>query len=240
MYDVTETLHLVELAQGGDENAKEKLLLENSPLIKSVIKRYIDKGIEYDDLYQLGSLGFLKAINNFNIEFGVKFSTYAVPMIAGEIKRFIRDNGIIKVSRSVKTLNMQINKFINEYIEEFDKSPNIDIIAEKFEISNQEVVFAMESGKKPMSLNTVINGDDNNKNICVIDKIEDYNMENDMNLFLVYKEIKKLSQREQKIIMLRYFRDMTQKEIAELLGVSQVQVSRLENKIIEKLKAKVQ
>ena len=238
MYDNNDVLNLVKHAQLGNEEAKEKLLYDNAPLIKSVIKRYIDKGIEYDDLYQLGSLGFLKAITNFDENFGVKFSTYAVPMIAGEVKRFLRDNGIIKVSRSVKTLNLQINKFINEYVINYDTSPNIDIIAKNFGLTNQEIVFAMESGRKPISLFSTIN-DEENKSVCIIDKLEDSNIDNDMDLFLVYKEIQKLSKREQKIILLRYFRDKTQKEIAEELGVSQVQVSRLENKIISKLKEKV-
>ncbi len=238
MYDNNEVLQLVKLAQTGDNDAKEKLISENSPLIKSVIKRYMDKGIEYDDLYQLGSLGFLKAINNFDEAFDVKFSTYAVPMIAGEVKRFLRDNGIIKVSRSIKTLNLQINKFINEYVAENDKSPNIDILAEKFKVSPQEIVFAMESSKKPLSLFSVINDDDSNKNICLIDKIEDES-KNDIDRMLIYKEIQTLSSRDRKIILLRYFRDMTQKEIANELGVSQVQVSRLENKIIQKLKERL-
>ena len=113
------TLELVKLAQNNDEFAKERLMMENSPLIKSVIKRYKNKGVEYEDLYQLGSLGFLKAINNFDESFNVKFSTYAVPMIAGEIKRFMRDNGIIKVSRSVKALNIQITKFNEEYVKAY-------------------------------------------------------------------------------------------------------------------------
>ena len=112
MLDINTTNNLISLAKNGDNIAKEKLINENSPLIKSVIKKYINKGIEFDDLYQLGSLGFLKAINNFDEDFGVKFSTYAVPMIAGEVKRFIRDNGIIKVSRSTKQLNLKINKYI--------------------------------------------------------------------------------------------------------------------------------
>ena len=115
MLDLETTNSLIVLAKNGDEQAKERLVTENSPLIKSVIKKYMGKGIEFDDLYQLGSLGFLKAISNFDESFGVKFSTYAVPMIAGEIKRFIRDNGIIKVSRSTKQLNLHINRFITTH-----------------------------------------------------------------------------------------------------------------------------
>ena len=122
MLDLETTNSLIVLAKNGDEQAKERLVTENSPLIKSVIKKYMGKGIEFDDLYQLGSLGFLKAISNFDESFGVKFSTYAVPMIAGEIKRFIRDNGIIKVSRSTKQLNLHINRFIEEYISKHHKT----------------------------------------------------------------------------------------------------------------------
>ena len=123
MLEHDETLKLINQAQKGNEYAKQKLIEENSPLIKSVIKRYKNKGLEYDDLYQLGSLGFLKAINNFNPSFNVRFSTYVVPMIIGEIKRFLRDDGSIKVSRAIKGLNCKINKFIDEYSKQYQKKP---------------------------------------------------------------------------------------------------------------------
>lgn len=236
MLNIETTNKLLEQAKAGDENAKSILITENSPLIKSVIKKYLNKGIEFDDLYQLGSLGFLKAINNFDESFGVKFSTYAVPMIAGEVKRFIRDNGIIKVSRSTKQLNMKINRFIEEYINAHEKSPNIDVIAEHFQISERDVVYAMDSSSKPMSLYTLV-GDDSGKEQYLIDKIEDENrMSDELDNQMLYSIIEELLPRERKIIILRYFRDKTQKEIANELGVSQVQVSRLENKILEKIK----
>ena len=152
MLDIETTNSLIDLAKNGDEQAKERLITENSPLIKSVIKKYLNKGIEFDDLYQLGSLGFLKAINNFDESFGVKFSTYAVPMIAGEIKRFIRDNGIIKVSRSTKQLNIHINRFIEEYVAKNNVSPSVDIIAKNFGLDETEVVYAMDSAIRPISL----------------------------------------------------------------------------------------
>lgn len=236
MLDKETTYNLICQAKLGDEKAKEMLITENSPLIKSVIKKYLNKGIEFDDLYQLGSLGFLKAIENFDETFDVKFSTYAVPMIAGEVKRFLRDNGIIKVSRSTKQLNIQINRFIESYINTYEKSPTIDIIASEFDITEQEVVYTLDSSIKPMSLYTLI-GDDSGKEQYLIDKIEDEN-QNDNNLdnYVLYNAIKELPSREQKIIILRYFRDKTQKEIASELGVSQVQVSRLENKILQKIK----
>jgi RNA polymerase sporulation-specific sigma factor len=236
MLDIDETNKLITLAKEGQESAKERLLNENSPLIKSVIKKYLNKGIEFDDLYQLGSMGFLKAINNFDEAFGVKFSTYAVPMIAGEIKRFIRDNGIIKVSRSTKQLNMRINKYIENYLSSHEESPKISENAKEFDISEREVVYAMDSSNKPISLFSLV-GDENGKDQYLIDKIEDDNpIEKELDNELLYNIISDLPSRERKIIILRYFRDMTQKDIAQELGVSQVQVSRLESKILTKLK----
>jgi len=239
MLDISTTNSLITLAKNGDENAKATLITENSPLIKSVIKKYLNKGIEFDDLYQLGSLGFLKAISNFDESFGVKFSTYAVPMIAGEIKRFIRDNGIIKVSRSTKQLNIRINRFIEEYLSKNQKSPSIDIIAKEFELSESEVVYVMDSSNKPISLYSLV-GDESGKEQYLIDKIEDESpMDKQLDNELLYSVIKELPQRERKIIILRYFRDKTQKDVANELGVSQVQVSRLESKILEKIKEKL-
>lgn len=236
MLEIDATNRLVKLAKLGDETAKETLVCENSPLIKSVIKRYLNKGIEFDDLYQLGSLGFLKAINNFDESFGVKFSTYAVPMIAGEVKRFIRDNGIIKISRSTKQLNIKINKFIESRLSQSKDAPTLEEIAKNFGITEQEVVYAMDSSHKPISLYTTV-GDDSGREQYLIEKIEDEDgIEKKMNNEVLYEIIKDLPLRDKKIIILRYFRDKTQKEIASELGVSQVQVSRLENKILEKMK----
>ena len=240
MLDIETTNSLIDLAKNGDEQAKERLITENSPLIKSVIKKYLNKGIEFDDLYQLGSLGFLKAMNNFDESFGVKFSTYAVPMIAGEIKRFIRDNGIIKVSRSTKQLNIHINRFIEEYVAKNNVSPSVDIIAKNFGLDEAEVVYAMDSAIRPISLYSMV-GDENGKEQYLIDKIEDDKpIDKEMDNELLYKVIKDLPKRDRKIIILRYFRDKTQKDIATELGVSQVQVSRLESKILKKIKEKLE
>ncbi len=150
MLSFSETLELIEKAQNGCSQSKSILITKNSPLIKSVIKRYINKGLEYDDLYQLGSLGFLKAITNFDKSFNVKFSTYAVPMIAGEVKRFLRDNGIIKISRSVKSLAIHINRFIEQKVTETEVQPTISEIANHFNVSEHDVVFAMESSQYPI------------------------------------------------------------------------------------------
>ena len=236
MLDFAETLELIEKAQNDDKTAKEKLINENSPLIKSIVKRYKNKGVEYEDLYQIGSMGFLKAIQNFNKDYNVKFSTYAVPMIAGEIKRYLRDNGFIKVSRSVKQLSIQINKFIEDYMSTNYKSPEISVIAEHFNITAQETVFAMESSVQPLSLYTQVGGEGEDKTQMLIEKIpDDKPIDKQMDYFLLFDILKKLEPRDKKIIILRYFRDKTQREIADILGVSQVQVSRLENKILNEI-----
>lgn len=239
MLNQNQTLMLIAQAQENNEFAKEKLINENSPLIKSVIKRFINKGIEYEDLFQLGSLGFLKAINNFDKSFNVKFSTYAVPMIAGEVKRFLRDSGVMKVSRSVKTLSFKISAFIEDYMKMNEKSPTIEEISRHFQVDVQDVVFAMESNKQILSLSMDVS-DGDGKGIALEEKISnDDNDDHVIDKILLYKSISKLNEREKKIIMLRYFRDKTQKEVAKVMGVSQVQISRLENKIIEKIKAEI-
>lgn len=241
MLSGAETLLLIKRAQEEDNTAKQLLVQANSPLIKSVIKKYINKGVDYEDLYQLGSLGFLKAINNFNESFNVKFSTYAVPMIAGEVKRYLRDNGIIKVSRSVKALSIQISKFVEEYYSKNLKSPTLDTIAKNFDVSIQDAVFAMESSRMPVSLYQPVGDNDGNKELTLIDKLDDGNsIDKELDKMLLYNIIKDLNPRDKKIIILRYFRDKTQSEIAKYLGVSQVQVSRLETKILKEIKSKLE
>ena len=238
MLNVDETLKLVNLAQNGDENAKTILVNENSPLIKSVIKIYRNKGVEYYDLFQLGCLGFVKAINNFNESFGVKFSTYAVPMIAGEVKRFLRDDGSIKVSRALKTLNIQIEKYIQQYRQNHIDSPSIAELSKHFGVDEEEIVYAMDSRKALLSLDD--KQDETNPNSrTIMESIEDVNHTDNFIDNIVLKDlIKELPDKDKKILALRYFEDKTQSEIAGILNVSQVQVSRLENKIINKLKNK--
>lgn len=239
LLDNEQVLLLVKLAQNGDQEAKTKLIEENSPLIKSVIKRFKDKGVEYDDLYQIGCIGFLKAIKNFNPEYNVKFSTYVVPMVIGEIKRFMRDDGAIKVSRALKTLNLQINKYIEAFYEKEQRKPSIEELAKHFQVEEQDIILAMDSAKMPVSIYTPI--EDDGDSACMVDRIEqqeDYNDKMVDNIAL--KEVvKRLDSRDRKIILLRYYYDKTQSEIAKELNISQVQVSRLENKILDNLKQKL-
>ena len=232
---VDENLALLLMAQNGDVDAKNELINQNYPLIKSVIKRYQNKGVEYCDLFQLGCVGFVKAINNFKASFGVKFSTYAVPMIAGEVKRFLRDDGSIKVSRALKTLSIQIKKYTNE-MQQKGKEVTLKDLAEKFKVDEQEIVFAMDSRLYPVSLFSKVNDAGDNAG-SLADCIEDGNSPDSMLDHMMLKQlISNLNERERKIIIMRYYRDKTQSEIAKMLNISQVQVSRIENKVLEKLK----
>lgn len=236
MLDHNLTMDYIQKAKEGDNEAKAILIESNAPLVKSIVKRYLNKGVEYDDLYQLGCLGFLKAINNFDESFNVKFSTYAVPMIAGEIKRFLRDDGSIKVSRAIKGLYFQIQKIIDERKSQNKEPPSIKELSTIFNIEEQEIVFVMESAKMPLSLFEQI---DKDGGVEIIDRISSNNEEEELtNNMLVKDLLKSLNPKDRKIIILRYYGDKTQNEIAQMLGVSQVQVSRLENKILSKLKQK--
>lgn len=234
MYNKQETENLILSAQKGDNQASEQLILQNTPLVKSIIRRFRGRGVEYDDLFQLGCVGLLKAIKNFSIEFEVCFSTYAVPMIIGEIKRYLRDDGYIKVSRSIKALSYKINIFIEKYKIKNNANPSIEEIAKEFSIETQEVVFAMDSALCPIS---IYEKSDEESGLSVGDKIADkFSVEDEIEKLAIKDAISKLEKREQQIVFLRFYRDKTQSEVAKVLNVSQVQVSRLENKIIEKLK----
>lgn len=231
-----QTVELLKQANEGSEKAKETLLNSNVNLIKSIVKRFLNKGVEYDDLYQLGCMGFLKAVKNFDEKYGVMFSTYAVPLIIGEIKRFMRDDGAIKVSRAVKVLANKINRYIGEYRAKNGEEPRVEVIAKHFNVEASDVVFAIDSARYPVSLNSVDGEDEDNKTE-LMDKISvPFEQEDLIDKIMLRSFIEKLPEREKKVIILRYFRDKTQSEIAGELGVSQVQVSRLESKIIEKMR----
>lgn len=237
MLDREELNEYLRRAKIGEEYAKEKIFTENAPLIKSIVKRFKGKGVEYDDLYQIACIGFLKAVKNYDESFGVKFSTYAVPMVIGEIKRYMRDNGAIKVSRTLKILANKINKYIDAYQTANDSSPSVDNIAEKFCISPEEVAEALDSARMPLSIYDKFEDEDDAQEL--IEKIPSGEREDDMlNKIMLTGVIEALSERDRKIVVLRYFRDKTQAEIAESLGLSQVQISRLENKIIDKIRTK--
>ena len=239
MLDYDETLNLLNKAKQGDEQAKNSLIENNSPLVKSVVRRYKNKGVEYDDLYQLGCVGFVKAINNFDEKYNVKFSTYAVPMIAGEIKRFLRDDGSVKVSRSIKAQYYMIQKYIEEYRANNGQSPSMQEISKQFNIEEPELMFIFESSRMPVSIYDSLDKEDVNGQV-ILDKLASFDESSNLVDKMVLKEIiHDLDGKDRKLIILRYFRDKTQSEVAEILNVSQVQVSRLESRILTKMRNKL-
>ncbi len=231
------TLMLIKKAQQGDKEAQSLLLKNNIGLIKSIVKRFLNRGYEYEDLFQLGSIGLLKAIKNFDPGYNVRFSTYAVPMIAGEIKRFIRDDGIVKVSRSLKELNGKIRQAKDRLTKENGKEPTLNEISEELGVPSEDVVMAIDATAAPEYLYDTIHQDDGSP-IFLIDKVvAEEDKSGEMLDRLTLKEmIRKLKPRERQIIMMRYFQDRTQTQIAQKLGISQVQVSRIEKRVLDKMR----
>ncbi len=235
-----ETLELILMAQEGDKEAKEKLVKHNIGLVKSVLRGFSNRGYDMEDLFQIGSIGLLKAIDKFDPSFDVKFSTYAVPMISGEIKRFLRDDGMIKVSRSLKQTANRV-KYAQENLSKIlGREPTIQEISDELNVEKEDIVMALESSYQLDYLYDVVHQDDGNP-LKVIDKISlDENSEDEIIDNIVLKEVlSHLKERDRKVIILRYFKDKTQVEVAELLGISQVQVSRIEKRIIEEIKNKL-
>lgn len=232
------TLELIKKAQKGDEEARSLLVQENMGLVWSLVRRFGNRGYDMEDLFQIGSIGLLKSIEKFDLSFNVKFSTYAVPMIVGEIKRFLRDDGMIKVSRSLKETAYRIRMLKEELIRDLNREPTISEIAAGLEMGVEEVVEALESSSEIESLNAVIYQGDG-KPITLSDKIDQSpTLQNDLvDQIVIGEMIKYLLPLEKQIIMLRYFEDRTQTEIASVLDISQVQVSRIEKRILKKMRA---
>jgi len=236
----SETMELIKRAQQGDMEAKNRLIASNIGLVKSVLRGFSNRGYEVDDLFQIGSIGLLKAIDKFDTSFNVKFSTYAVPMIIGEIKRFLRDDGIIKVSRSLKQTANKIKYAKESLSKKLGREPTIQELSEELNIDKEELVMAMESSFHPDYLYDVVHQDDGNP-LYLIDKVGvEEDEEGDLIDKIVLKELLgELKERDRQVIILRYFKDKTQVEVAKLLGISQVQVSRIEKRIIEEMKKKL-
>ena len=231
---------LAAVARDGDNDAFEYLTENNLGLVKSVVKRFSGRGYETEDLFQVGSIGLIKAIHNFKAEFGVKFSTYAVPMIIGEIKRYMRDDGIIKVSRSIKELSCRAASAREALIAKTGEEPSVSEIAKHIGAEAEEVAAAFDATARPESIYAKTD-DGKSEGVALVEKLQSpENEENKIvNRLLIASAIKDFPEREQKIVMLRYFRQKTQSQIAELLGISQVQVSRLEKRILSELKQKI-
>lgn len=222
-------MEIIPLAQNGDESAREELVHGNIKLVLSVVKKFNNRKENLDDIFQVGCLGLLKAIDNFDFSHGVRFSTYAVPMIIGEIRRYLRDNSPIRISRSLKDIAYKALQFKEQYINEFQKEPTIELIAKELEIDEIDVVVALEAMQDPISIYTPIYNNGNDE-IYLMDQIgDDEDVEEKRVLKMTIQQgLKRLNERERDIINKRYFLDKTQMEIADEIGISQAQVSRLE------------
>ncbi len=230
-------LHLISQAQKGDKHVRDTLIEENLGLVHHIVKRFLNRGYDAEELFQIGCIGLMKAIDHFDTAYDVKFSTYAVPLIMGEIKRFLRDNGIIKVSRSLKENAWKIKNAQRELAGSTGREVTIDEIAKETGLTMEEIIMAQEADVEVESLSkTVYQGD--GSEISLGDKIADEKNEHERMLNHLFLEqlMQALSEDERFLIKLRYFENITQVETAKVLGISQVQVSRLEKKILEKMK----
>ena len=228
-----ETLRLIRLAQEGNLEARERIVEGNVGLVWSVVRHYANRGCELEDLYQIGCIGLIKAIDKFDLQYDVKFSTYAVPMITGEIKRFLRDDGMIKVSRSVKELAIRVRGAREKLTWELGREPGIEEIAQAVGASKEEVAASLEAAADVESLYRPVSGNDD-QNLCLMDKLPDEKQEEErvINRIVLRQLLEQLGERERDIIVRRYFENQTQSQIAQQFHISQVQVSRLEKKIL--------
>ena len=231
------TVSLIKRARDGDKAAREQLVEENVGLIWCVVKRFTGRGVETEDLFQIGSIGLLKAIDKFDLSYDVKFSTYAVPMITGEIKRFLRDNGMIKVSRSLKELSYKAFQAREKLQEQLGREPDIEELAEELKVGKEELAMAMEAGSEVESLQRPVYQKDGNT-VPLMEKLtEEVNREETViNHVAVSQLLGELEREERQLLYLRYYADKTQSEIGKLMGISQVQVSRMEKRILNRLR----
>ena len=231
------TIALIQKSHEGDKAAREQLVEENVGLIWCVVKRFYGRGIENEDLFQIGSIGLLKAIDKFDLSYDVKFSTYAVPMISGEIKRFLRDDGMIKVSRTLKELSYKIFRTREKLLDILGREPTIEELAEEMQIEKEEIVEAMEAGSEVESIYKPIHQKEGNE-IRLMDKLEEkeHQEEKILDHMMLQQLLGTLEKEERTLIYMRYFQDKTQSEVGKKLGISQVQVSRMEKRIMENLR----
>ena len=240
MYD--NDLKIIEKAQNGSKEDMTKLIENNNGLIWSIVRRFSGRGYDIEDLYQIGSIGFIKAIQRFDTSFEVRLSTYAVPYILGEIKRYLRDDGPIKVSRSIKELNIKILELQKEYFNKYGKEISLEEIAKEFRTTKEEITMALDSARPVDSIEEVQYKDNKtNKTISVLEQISTGKDEQTeiTNKIVIKEMIKELNNKEKEIILLRYYKQKTQMQVSKILGITQVQVSRIERKVLDNMKRKL-
>lgn len=233
-----ETIRLIELAHKGDKEARDRLIMENVGLIWSIVRRFMGRGCELEDLFQIGCIGLMKAVDKFDTSFEVRFSTYAVPMIMGEVRRFLRDDGMIKVSRQIKELSLRVWTAREKLTEGLGREPTLEEIAGETGNSREEVAASMEAAAEVESLYRPAGSEENG--LCLMDKLEGNTggQEEMLNRMVLKDLLKDLSPEQKELIIRRYFYDQTQSQIAGQLGISQVQVSRLEKRILKEMRLK--
>ncbi len=234
------TEELIRRSREGDKEARETLIEENMGLIHHVVKRFLGRGVEAEDLFQIGAIGLVKAVDRFDLSFDVRFSTYAVPMIAGEIKRFLRDDSMIKISRSLKELAIRAARLREELLMERGEEPGVEELAERLGVEPEELVQAMDGSAEVESLQKIVYQGDG-EGLSLMDKVDQGKDEEETLLrqLLLEQLLSSLEPKERRLIVLRFFHDRTQMQVAEELGMSQVQVSRLEKKILQALKKRM-
>ncbi len=240
-YEGKDSLELISLARNGDRNAQGLLVEKNIGLVWSIVRRFQNRGHETEDIFQIGCIGLIKAINKFDMSFDVRFSTYAVPMIIGEIKRFLRDDGIIKVSRSLKEIANKVRVIKEVLGKEFGREPTVNEMAQRLNIDVEELVMAVEAGHSPESLFSPVS-EGENSSLLLIDRLHNGCNDDETDIIdrIALREVMEtLKPREKQIIILRYFKEKTQVQIANMLGISQVQVSRIEKKILEDIRNRI-
>ena len=237
-----ENERLLAEAKNGNEEAMKCLIELNLPLVSALTKKFLNRGYEYEDIFQIGCIGLVKAVNNFDPEFNVKFSTYAVPMITGEVKRFLRDDGMIKVSRSVKSLARQIHYAKEQLAKDLNREPTIEELSEHSGINKEDIILAIESSNSLQYLYDTIHHEEGSA-VLLIDKLSEKSNDDDNTMAdrIALKEaLRCLDEKSRQIIMLRYFKDKTQVQVAKMLGISQVQVSRIEKKVLKAMREKLE
>lgn len=227
----SDNLVLIQAAQSGNRDAMERLISQNMGLVKTIARRFIGRGVEYEDLVQIGTMGMLKAAKSFDVNFGTVFSTYAVPLIIGEIRRFLRDDGIIKVSRDIRKKGMLIMKAKEEYIKEHQQEPKISELAALCEMTMEEVVYALDAVCPVYSLQDTVGNDEDSATLEQMTPSDENEIEKMTDKLALSEAISKLDRQSQMIIQLRFYKDLSQQQTAEILGITQVKVSREEKKI---------
>ena len=235
-------MKIIERAQNGSKEDMTKLIEDNSRLVWSIVRRFNGRGYDIEDFYQIGSIGLIKAIQRFDTSFEVRLSTYAVPYILGEIKRFIRDDGPIKISRSIKELNIKIKELQKEYLNKYGKEITLEQLAKELKTSKEDIAMALDSARPVNSIeDSQYRDNKTDKTISLIDQLSSgKDEENEItNRITIKKLISELKDNEKEVILLRYYKGKTQMQVAKILGITQVQVSRIERKVLDNMKRKL-